>query len=102
MIGAGLGLLGFSPAVLYGFTYVEFLQAYGAYLKREEEKQRAEWERTRWATCMLLQPHTGKKKLKPQDLITFPWESKRQANRSEKQAIALLKKGAKSIEYGQG
>jgi len=36
-----------------------------------------EWERCRWKTCYLLQPHTGKgKKIKPTDLIKFDWDKK--------------------------
>ena len=33
------------------------------------------WERARWIAAVGLQPHMGKgKTIKPQDLITFPWE----------------------------
>ena len=36
-----------------------------------------DWERCRWQTCYLLQPHTGKgKKIKRTDLIKFDWDKK--------------------------
>ena len=36
-----------------------------------------DWERARWMAAISLQPHMSKgKTLKPQDLITFPWEIK--------------------------
>ena len=101
MIGAGLGLLGFSPAVLYRFTYTEFLLAYSAYLQAEQDRERQSWERARWATCYLLSPHTGKKKLKPKDLITFPWE-KAATKQTDKVAVQLLKAGAKKVSNGKG
>ena len=42
---------------------------------RENRKEQSEWERTRWMTTILLNPHT-KKTIKARDLIVFPWESK--------------------------
>ena len=34
-----------------------------------------DWDRARWMAAISLQPHMSKgKTLKPQDLITFPWE----------------------------
>jgi hypothetical protein len=34
-----------------------------------------DWERARWMAAISLQPHMGKgKTIKPQDLISFPWE----------------------------
>ena len=34
-----------------------------------------EWERCRWATCLIIQPNV-KKRLKPTDLIKFDWDKK--------------------------
>lgn len=39
----------------------------------ENRKEQSEWERTRWQTAVLLNPHT-KKSIKARDLIVFPWE----------------------------
>lgn len=101
MVAAGLGCLRLSPACVYGMLYSDFLLGYGAYLKERDEIERANWERIRWQTCYLLSPHSGKKKIKPADLITFPWE-KVATKGSEKEAIELLKAGAKSVQYGKG
>lgn len=43
------------------------------YNERENRKEQTEWERTRWQTAVLLNPHT-KKSIKARDLIVFPWE----------------------------
>ena len=86
--------------MLYRLTYTEFLLAYSAFLDNQHESEKQSWERTRWATCYLLSPHTGKKKLKPQDLITFPWE-KAVTKKSDLAAINLLKAGAKKITDGK-
>tara|TARA_R110000744_G_scaffold139964_3_gene251123 strand:- start:2126 stop:2407 length:282 start_codon:yes stop_codon:yes gene_type:complete len=41
----------------------------------ENMRQRQEWERCRWQTAYLLNPHTGKgKTIKPTDLIEFEWD----------------------------
>ena len=41
----------------------------------EQRRTREAWEMTRWQACALLQPHMSKgKKLRPSDLIRFPWE----------------------------
>jgi len=38
-------------------------------------RQRSDWERTRWSTCLLLNIQLSKgKSLKPQDLGKFEWE----------------------------
>jgi hypothetical protein len=43
--------------------------------ERENRKEQSEWERIRWQTTILLNPHT-KKRIKAKDLIVFPWEQK--------------------------
>ena len=43
--------------------------------ERENRKEQSEWERIRWQTTILLNPHT-KKRIKAKDLIVFPWEEK--------------------------
>lgn len=41
----------------------------------QESLQQREWERTRWQTVRLLQPHRKKgQTLEAKDLIVFPWE----------------------------
>jgi len=41
----------------------------------ENMRQRSDWERTRWSTCLLLNIQLPKNKsIKPTDLIQFEWE----------------------------
>ena len=41
----------------------------------ENMRQRSDWERTRWSTCLLLNIQLPKNKsIKPTDLIKFDWE----------------------------
>ena len=42
--------------------------------ENQNRKDQSEWERVRWQTTILLNPHT-KKRIKAKDLIVFPWES---------------------------
>ena len=41
----------------------------------ENNKERQEWERSRFVAFMTIKPHDSKKKFKkPSDLIKFDWE----------------------------
>jgi|TARA_R110000796_G_scaffold219091_1_gene335116 hypothetical protein len=56
-----------------------------------EIKQQQAWERERWSTTVLINIQLGKNdKVKPTDLMRFPWEihqQKKQLNREEAKAI---------------
>ncbi len=70
-----MGLLRLTPAQLYDHTFREFGNAVRGCYKYQEIAQRADWERTRWQTALLLNVHTKKgQHLKPKDLTVFPWE----------------------------
>ena len=45
----------------------------------QQQQYRNEWERTRWLAMFVLMPHS-KKRIKPQDLARFPWESQKKVN----------------------
>jgi hypothetical protein len=80
----GIGLLGLTPDCLYNLTFREFGNAVRGRYKFLEQAQRADWERTRWQTALLLNVHTKKgASVKPKDLATFPWEQKKKANPSK-------------------
>lgn len=80
----GIGLLGLTPNCLYDLTFREFGNAVRGRYKFLEQAQRADWERTRWQTALLLNVHTKKgASVKPKDLATFPWEQKKKANPSK-------------------
>lgn len=73
-----MGLLGLDPASFYSYTIEELSIAAEKKAELIEQAERSEWERVRWQTTLLLQPSLKKgAKLKPKDLITFPWEKKK-------------------------
>jgi hypothetical protein len=74
----GLGQLGLTPFLLYDLTFTEFGNAMRGHYKEIEEREKAEWERTRWLAAIVVNPHV-KKRLTPKDLATFPWEKKEKA-----------------------
>lgn len=56
-------------------TLWEFGQLQKGYFEAQRDKEKREWERTRWQTYILLQPHIKANSLrKPSDLIKFEWE----------------------------
>jgi hypothetical protein len=97
MMQIGLGQLRFSPSVFYDMTFEEFIAAARGMNEQEEMRQRQEWERARWSAAVALQPHTKKgSKLKPTDLVIFPWEkkpSKRGSNQLLKNALKQMTNG---------
>jgi len=53
----------------------EFWNKVDGFYELENMRQRIDWERTRWSTCLLLNIQLPKNKsLKPTDLIKFDWE----------------------------
>ena len=67
--------------------------------KLEREKQ--EWERTRWAVWYGLQPHIKKGTLrKPTDLGRFPWERGSTVDIKElkKQGLELVRRWGRTLD----
>jgi len=62
-----------------------------------EVNQQQSWERERWSTTTLVNLQLPKnKKLKPTDLVRFPWEIKHKAAKLNKQeAKAILSRWQK-------
>ena len=58
----------------------EFYNMSDGYSKKLEMQYQADWERARWIASVVIAPHT-KKRLKPTELITFPWEQKKATNK---------------------
>ena len=53
----------------------EFWNKVEGFYELENMRQRSDWERTRWSTCLLLNIQIAKgKSIKPTDLIVFEWE----------------------------
>ena len=53
----------------------EFWNKVDGFYELENMRQRSDWERTRWSTCLLLNIQLPKNKsIKPTDLMKFEWE----------------------------
>lgn len=82
LFGIALGCIGMSEDDFARCTPAEFNAIVEQWRKREEVKERGEWERNRWLALCVLQPWS-KKRPKAQDFCLFPWEIKEQENREE-------------------
>lgn len=61
----------------YDYLPKHFWNKLDGFYEIENIKERANWERTRWQTTLLLNIQLAKgKKLKPTDLIEFEWDKK--------------------------
>lgn len=67
------GELNLTEAQFLTATPYWFRRKLDGFQRLEHIRDRAEWNRTRWLACQLLQVHT-KKQLKPTDLLEFPDE----------------------------
>lgn len=72
--------MGMSLADFYSMTPEEFRQAHGAWLEVEESRMRGGWEMARTLSAFILQPWS-KKRLKPSDVLKFPWDTAAQTER---------------------
>ena len=76
----GTGEMHLCPFMLMDMTPDEFQAAVKGFRRKQEWEQQQEWERARWMATMGLQPHLQKgKRLKPTDLVEFPWEKRKKA-----------------------
>lgn len=64
---------------LYGLTPRSFNNKLKGLLSVKDELLREGWEQTRMLMVASLVPHS-KKKLKPQDVLPFPWDNKKSKN----------------------
>lgn len=70
------GQVGLSPEAFYDLTPRQWANKVSGWEAQINLIQQQEWERIRWQTTWLVNPHT-KKKLSPKDLMVFPWEEKK-------------------------
>ena len=64
-----------SPVEFEELTPFEFQLKLEGFYEFQDSMQRREWERVRWQTARLLQPHAKKgKTISEKDLVVFPWE----------------------------
>ena len=68
-------MLGMKVEEFYDMLPREFWNKVEGFYELENMRQRSDWERTRWSTCLLLNIQIAKgKSIKPTDLIVFEWE----------------------------
>jgi len=90
----GLGVLRLGLSALYDLTFEEFGNAMRGFYELEEQRQRQEWERTRWLATITMQPHVKKGSIKkPTDIATFPWEEE-QKKKSPTDGFSILRQMA--------
>ena len=78
----------------------EFWNKLEGFHELENMRQRSDWERTRWSTCLLLNIQLPKNKsIKPKDLIKFEWEQDHKIDFKELKMKAELYKN--KIENGK-
>lgn len=74
LLGVAVGAMGMNLADFCSMTPEEFRQAHGAWLEAEESRMRSGWEMARTLSAFILQPWS-KKRLKPSDVLKFPWDA---------------------------
>tara|TARA_R100001530_G_C4294791_1_gene148965 strand:- start:139 stop:480 length:342 start_codon:yes stop_codon:yes gene_type:complete len=67
------GELGMNVNDLYDMTPRNFINAQLGSKKLYDQNQQAEWERARWMSCVIINPHL-KRSIDPKKITTFPWE----------------------------
>jgi len=74
-------------------TFDEFGNAMVGFYELEEQRQRQEWERTRWLAMINITPHVKKGTVKkPQDITLFPWEEEKKQSATD--GLAILRQMA--------
>lgn len=69
--------MGMRPDDFWDCTTREFFAKMKGYQERELLRERSDWERTRWATWVLLNIQLGKEnKISLEELLPFEWEKK--------------------------
>jgi hypothetical protein len=88
----GLGALRLTPSALYDMTFDELGNAIAGFYELEEQRQRQEWERTRWLAMLTITPHVKKGSIKnATDIARFPWE---QEKKPATDGLAILRQMA--------
>ncbi|AUC13831.1 hypothetical protein BTO06_01100 [Tenacibaculum sp. SZ-18] len=68
------GELGLSIDYFYSLTPRQFANILIGYRRKEEIKEKGEWQRTRLSIFYCLLPHTDKKDFSLKDVFELPWD----------------------------
>ena len=86
-----LGRLGLSYDEFLDYTPRSFYNKLKGINDMREEMDRSDWERARWMSTLIINPHV-KKTIRPKDLALFPWEKKEVKNNNTKEDVLRLVK----------
>lgn len=75
--------MGMSLADFCRCTPSEYEKVWAQWRKREEEKERQAWERTRTQCLCMLQPWS-EKRLEARDVMQFPWDENKKGRSEER------------------
>lgn len=73
--------MGMTVGELYDMTPRQFQNKREGFRRMIDHNGQLMWETTRWNAAITIAPHT-KKRMKPRDLIAFPWENKKRVHRA--------------------
>lgn len=79
-MGLAMGCIGMSMDDFCRCTPSEFQQVAKAWNASLERRERTSWEQVRTSCLCMLQPHS-RQRLAPTDLMVFPWEKEKPANK---------------------
>lgn len=99
LMGLALGCVGMSMDDFCRLTPFEFKKVWEQWQAMRENSERSEWQRTRMTCLYILQPYS-KKRLKPSDVMTFPWEQKKR--KSEMPSRREIQKRFERIKKERG
>lgn len=75
MFGIAVGHCGLSISEFYAAELGEVLCVVRSFYQLQEQRERTEWERTRFIAYVVAKTHDSKRRIKkPSDILPFPWE----------------------------
>lgn len=76
-----MGEMGMTIEELYNMTPRQFQNKREGYRRAVEGDMQTRWESVRWLAAVVIAPHI-KKRLRPKDLMAFPWDVGRVKHRA--------------------
>ena len=96
------GHLGLRVDEFYDMLPREFWNRVDGFYELENMREKQDWQRTRWSTCLLLNIHLPKnKRIKPTDLIEFEWEEKKRIENIDFKKLKAEAEFIKKLEHGK-
>lgn len=76
LLGIAVAQIGLGVEEFYDLTFDELAAISEAYFDKAKMDYRTQWEIARFTAYYSIVPHTGKKKIRLQDVCRFDWERK--------------------------